>query len=540
MKILQIDLIHFGKFHHKTISFCEGMQIIQGENEAGKTTIHQFIRAMLFGAERGKTALMRPWDSPDACSGSMVLEWKGKRYRIYRSFARSGQSIQVTDLSDGTQYTREEQWQEILLPMTKALFDNTVSIGQGGAGQEKGTDREAAAYLANMLTSGSRDVDIRGALEELEKRKRSILGRRTKERLADAVHRAEEAAGMESRLRQLEQEIGRLDRETEEEREEETAETEEWLRSYPLIREKQQHLQSLEQERKKRKKGCLWAALLSLTAAAVCVFLQPAAAAVLAAAGLAFLILRGLQRPGREEAELRETVNRYCSALPGTAEGKAGLEQEIRRLTGEKEQRRQLLERSARQRERLLWEAEQLEEWLSEAEDWEKEKQRLEEEVRREELERRALELAVSVIREQAGQLQGTFGERFRKKASAYFRFLTGERHEELLLDEAYSMTAREGIWYPKVKELSRGAAEKAWFAVRLAMGEELSEEPLCFLLDDTFAYLDDKSLESALELLEGAGRRGHQVLLFTCQGREAACLREKGIPVERLTAEGS
>ena len=54
MRLLELHIDGFGKFHDRTISFNDGINIIYGKNEAGKSTLHTFIRGMLFGIERGR------------------------------------------------------------------------------------------------------------------------------------------------------------------------------------------------------------------------------------------------------------------------------------------------------------------------------------------------------------------------------------------------------------------------------------------------------------------------------------------------------
>ena len=49
MKIKELRLKNFGKFINKEIHFSDGMNVIYGENESGKSTLYTFIRAMLFG-----------------------------------------------------------------------------------------------------------------------------------------------------------------------------------------------------------------------------------------------------------------------------------------------------------------------------------------------------------------------------------------------------------------------------------------------------------------------------------------------------------
>lgn len=54
MKIRELYLKNFGKFTGKKIVLKDGINLFYGENESGKTTIHTFIKGMLFGLERGR------------------------------------------------------------------------------------------------------------------------------------------------------------------------------------------------------------------------------------------------------------------------------------------------------------------------------------------------------------------------------------------------------------------------------------------------------------------------------------------------------
>ena len=54
MKITELYLKNYGKFSEKHFYLKDGIQVIYGENEFGKSTLHAFIRAMLFGMERGR------------------------------------------------------------------------------------------------------------------------------------------------------------------------------------------------------------------------------------------------------------------------------------------------------------------------------------------------------------------------------------------------------------------------------------------------------------------------------------------------------
>lgn len=66
MSRLHLDRIHiqaFGKFFDKNIGpFSSGLNVVYGENEAGKTTINAFVGGVLFGWEdaRGQKNTYKP------------------------------------------------------------------------------------------------------------------------------------------------------------------------------------------------------------------------------------------------------------------------------------------------------------------------------------------------------------------------------------------------------------------------------------------------------------------------------------------------
>lgn len=79
MRITELYIRGFGKFSGQRFFLEDGVQVIEGENEFGKSTLHAFIRAMLFGMERGRgRAAARddftryePWDEPGRYGGMM-------------------------------------------------------------------------------------------------------------------------------------------------------------------------------------------------------------------------------------------------------------------------------------------------------------------------------------------------------------------------------------------------------------------------------------------------------------------------------------
>ena len=72
------------------------------------------------------------------------------------------------------------------------------------------------------------------------------------------------------------------------------------------------------------------------------------------------------------------------------------------------------------------------------------------------------------------------------------------------------------------VDRLSEGTLEQIYFSIRIAESEMLLEEPMPVILDDAFAFYDDKRLESVIKWLS---RQKKQVIILSCHSREAKLL---------------
>ena len=56
MRLEELHLDGFGRFHQQTIRISERVTVFYGPNEAGKSTLLAFVRAILFGfPTRGRT-----------------------------------------------------------------------------------------------------------------------------------------------------------------------------------------------------------------------------------------------------------------------------------------------------------------------------------------------------------------------------------------------------------------------------------------------------------------------------------------------------
>lgn len=57
MIIKRITVRNFGKLRDRTMEFSDGINVLYGDNESGKTTTHTFVRSMLYGIRDREDAL---------------------------------------------------------------------------------------------------------------------------------------------------------------------------------------------------------------------------------------------------------------------------------------------------------------------------------------------------------------------------------------------------------------------------------------------------------------------------------------------------
>lgn len=192
MDIKKLVLSHFGKFHNKEIVCKPGINIIYGGNEAGKSTIHSFIRGMLFGIEKargraGKDDLYtkyQPLINPASYEGSMEFSFKKEDFLVYRRFYQKEKHTQLVNVTLGKEIKNVEGRLHILLPeLTESAYRNTISIEQLRGRTDVELANEVRNYIANLSTTKSSEVDVNKAVSALLEKKKQITSKNTLEKI---------------------------------------------------------------------------------------------------------------------------------------------------------------------------------------------------------------------------------------------------------------------------------------------------------------------------------------------------------------------
>ena len=186
MIIEKLVIKSFGRINDMTLEFSDGVNIIEGENESGKSTIAAFIRYMLYGFTDGNGNVLEErkkrisWDTGMA-HGSMYVRVDGKRYVINRSTVPADKSenptyreeASIVDVDTGAPAFGKLAAGEVFFGVDAELFDNTAFIGQiGDSGINEGSVKQS---IENIIFSGSEKINKQRAISRISDKMNALL-----------------------------------------------------------------------------------------------------------------------------------------------------------------------------------------------------------------------------------------------------------------------------------------------------------------------------------------------------------------------------
>lgn len=481
MIINRLILKNFGKFQGKEIELKEGINILFGENESGKSTIHVFLQSMLFGMKRGRGKASKtdiysrymPWENGNWYEGSMVFTCGERTFRLERGFGKFAKAPILVCKTDGEMLSVEHRDLDMLLGgITENVYENTVSVGQAKSRTEEGLLKEIRDYLSEFQGTGDFRFHPEQAVEILKKRRKE-LEQKEREALAEKEKQERESA---LKIHLEEEEIENIQRK---------------------LKEKLSGDASAREVRERGKGKIILLAILPLVGAVlgVWVWKSPIMAIVLPLLlfgmyfGLSYLLS---QKRKREQQAAKKAKT---------------------------EERRRLLKESLQERQMKL---ENLKEEAAERKHDYDTIEKIRKEIQ-------AVSIAGAKIKEAAGNLQKLTGQKLQDEISEIFAQITGGKYKRVLLTENFEIYLDTGEKYLQLYQVSYGTAEQIYLALRLACGTILcQEEELPLILDETFAMYDEKRLIQALKYIS---QRKSQVILFSSNKREIQALEKAGIP---------
>ena len=595
MVIKELKMKNFGKFTYKDIELRDGMNIIYGNNESGKSTVHAFIRGMLFGLEkkRGRVSKdnlyekYKPWEGNTLFSGYMKVEDNGEIYDLSRVFTQEEKTIECVKESNGQDCVVDDK-PGFLADITENKYRNTISNEQTKVRVDKDLASELKNYIANLSTSKDREVDVSTAMAELSHKKKVVLKKTTAKDIDELSKQVDRDAIEEDKLSKLIKELDRANKElvneTKSKEEESIRIIRQYVEEYDDIKMDYANLKDLEDQKRMLNSidekvesstkgmadrvfsygiiGVVGITILIILLTFGLNFKSIIAAMVVLGVGLvityflndrvtSMLVKKECQRNMQQEKDAREDkdrinalisekqnrileyARRVCPLNNIDDEEMLKLDKEVGILKNQIEghilQKEKEDDAMKLTIEKLNWQINLIE---SDSESRDERKQHLEELqdlLVKEKNEVDALNIAIDAIDELSKTIHLSVSGDLNNLISKYCSILTEGKYSKVRVGDQFNISVYGNDKYIDIEKLSVGTVEQIYLAVRLAVSEMFwNDRHLPILLDESFAFYDKDRLRATLRALSNMENR--QVIIFTCNTREATILEEEDI----------
>ena len=599
MRLVDIRIDGFGRLTDRRFTFGDGITVIFGLNEQGKSTLYTCIKSVLYGIRRARGRAsasdtwtrFKPWDG-SPYRASLRVEHQGVIYRIERDFDSNPTGVTITDDASGAAMQDAELLlSDILSGMSETAFEHTVAIGQLSAGSfvpgnagntQDGEDSAQAAveefkrYIGALSSTGDRSLSADRAIEHLNRQRRELEESLTPEAAKAYVTNISEIRSLERTLEEprYADHISEIERSIEDNHSTfgdipfDGREDLEFYRTslgtvYDRLRASRAAL--ADGKLAGGRKRAIVLCVLGVIALAAGAFLLSGASgsdtqlnifgigptavfystpsgimgyipqivtamgALLLAAGVIALLMNGKARKAvRAQVQAdSDVVLQYTRRLGAASTDEASYADICRRLDG--------FAQALKLREDITTERrsqEELAELTQRLRTLKEENASLHTQIVMNDAineEISAVDMAIETMEQLTERMQQSFAVFLNRDASDYIAGLTGGAYDSMYIDEDMNILMNAGGRMVPIEQLSTGARDQVYLAIRLAMARviESGDDRLPLIFDDSFVYYDDDRLRAALGWMTREYKG--QLIMFTCHGRETRILTELG-----------
>ena len=221
MNIKELKINGFGKLNNKQLFLKQGINVLKGGNESGKSTIVKFILSSFYGASKNKNGKeisdiekYRPWNTENY-SGKIVYSLDNDReYEIYRDFKKKNPIIYDESKEDITSNfsinkTKGVEFFEAQTNIDEETFLNTAIVEQESVKLNKNSQNLMIQKISNMISSGNDNVSFKNSISKINKKQNEEIGtERTSQRPINIVN--ERIQNLTKKKKELEDDKAKL------------------------------------------------------------------------------------------------------------------------------------------------------------------------------------------------------------------------------------------------------------------------------------------------------------------------------------------
>lgn len=188
MKINNLKINAYGNIENKDINLKQGINIIQGKNESGKSTLLNYIISSFYGISKNKDGRVlsdydryKPWNNSEF-SGRIDYELDdGNKYEIFRDFNKKNPKIYNDKLEDITNKFEvdKKDGSKFFFEQTgvdKQMYLSTVVSPQEEVRLKDKDQNILIQKIANLAGTGEDNVSYKKAIEKMQEKIRDEIG----------------------------------------------------------------------------------------------------------------------------------------------------------------------------------------------------------------------------------------------------------------------------------------------------------------------------------------------------------------------------
>ncbi len=200
MRINKLKINGFGKLKNKEINLSNGINVVFGENESGKSSMLKFISSMLYGASKNKNGKdisdfekYKPWKTEEFSGKIEYTLDNGEEFEVYREFKKKNPIIYNSNKEDISKDFKIDKTKgiEFFLEQTgidEETFYNTAISEQEGLRLSKSSQASIIQKISNLISSGDDNISFKKALDKIGKMQNEAVGtERTSQRPLNIV-----------------------------------------------------------------------------------------------------------------------------------------------------------------------------------------------------------------------------------------------------------------------------------------------------------------------------------------------------------------
>ena len=188
MKITNININSYGNIKDKNIELKDGINIIKGSNESGKSTLLSYISNIFYGISKNKDGKSisdfdryKPWNGNDFSGKISYKLDNSEKYEVYRDFTKKNPKIyneKMEDISSNYDIDKKEG-NKFFMEQTgldKQMYLSTVVSMQQEVRLNEKEQNILVQKIANLAGTGEDNVSYKKAITKLQDKIRDEIG----------------------------------------------------------------------------------------------------------------------------------------------------------------------------------------------------------------------------------------------------------------------------------------------------------------------------------------------------------------------------